>query len=131
GTSGESTRTPCPSAWASSTGSSDAGIITSLPVLGDDRGSRMKIVVAGGTGFLGRPLVQALSADGHEVVVLTRGRGSLSAANTRAALWNPDGSGGPWTSEIDGAAAVINLAGESIAARRWTDAHKQRVLDSR
>jgi uncharacterized protein (TIGR01777 family) len=92
----------------------------------------MKIVIAGGSGFLGRPLAAALSADGHEVVTLTRGDGPRRGqTRSRAVLWTPDGRIGPWAAEIDGAGAVVNLAGESIAGRRWSAAQKQRILDSR
>jgi uncharacterized protein (TIGR01777 family) len=45
--------------------------------------------------------------------------------------WSPGGETGEWASEIEGADAVINLAGESIAGRRWSAAHKQQILDSR
>ena len=72
----------------------------------------MRIVIAGGTGFLGRPLAAALTAAGHQTVALPRDRTG-------------------WAKAIDGAAVVVNLAGESIAARRWTAAHKTRVLESR
>src|SRR4051812_6050275 len=68
----------------------------------------MQIAIAGGTGFLGRPLGARLLALGHQVLNLPRGR-----------------------ADIDGADAVINLAGESIAGKRWTTAQKQRILDSR
>ena len=92
----------------------------------------MKIVIAGGSGFLGRPLAAALSADGHDVVTLTRGDGPRRGqTRSRAVAWAPDGVAGPWAAEVDGAAAVVNLAGESIAGRRWTAAQKQRILDSR
>jgi uncharacterized protein len=87
----------------------------------------MKIIVAGGTGFLGRPLADALIAAGHDVVILSRAQ----SGRARAVSWNPDGSMGAWASEIDGAGVVINLAGESIAAKRWTSAQKQRIRDSR
>jgi len=92
----------------------------------------MKIVIAGGSGFLGRPLAAALARDGHEIVVLTRGHGAARGlAQLRSVAWTPDGGTGPWAAEIDGAGAVVNLAGESIAGRRWSDAQKQRLLDSR
>lgn len=110
----------------------------------------MKVVIAGGTGFLGRPLSQALAADGYDVVVLTRpstlrepqsrpeqrrtatGSGRAAANGTaRLIEWAPNGQSGPWASSIDGADAVVNLAGESIAAKRWSAAQKQRILDSR
>jgi len=94
----------------------------------------MKVVIAGGTGFLGRPLAEALAADGREVVVLTRGdardKAQTSKSRLRFVRWNPSVEGGAWTAEIEGA-AVVNLAGESIAARRWTAAQKQRIVESR
>ena len=89
----------------------------------------MKIVIAGGTGFLGSPLTGRLTSEGHDVVVLSRRAGSASAS--RAVAWTPDGNAGPWLAELDGATAVVNLAGESIAGRRWSPAHKQEILDSR
>jgi uncharacterized protein (TIGR01777 family) len=93
----------------------------------------MRIVIAGGTGFLGQPLAAALVRDGHDLVVLTRGstRRPPPSAGTRAVTWDPNGEPGPWAREIDGAGAVVNLAGESIAGRRWSAAQKQRILDSR
>jgi len=91
----------------------------------------MRIVIAGGTGFLGRPLADVLSASGADVVVLTR-RTTAAAARHRLIEWNPDGTAvGAWAESVNGAAAVINLAGESIAGSRWSAAHKQRILDSR
>jgi len=69
----------------------------------------MHIVIAGGTGFLGRPLAASLIADGHGVTALPRGS----------------------TEGVDGADVVVNLAGESIAGRRWSAAQKQRILESR
>jgi uncharacterized protein (TIGR01777 family) len=91
----------------------------------------MSIVIAGGSGFLGQALASALAQDGLEVVILTRQPRALRRDGARAVAWTPDGSVGPWASIISGAAAVINLAGESIAARRWTAAQKQRIRDSR
>ena len=95
----------------------------------------MKIVIAGGTGFLGRPLAAALLRDRHDVIVLTRASTrashSQAAPGARAVAWEPTGEAGPWAAEIDGAGAVVNLAGESIAGKRWSAAQKQRILDSR
>jgi len=89
----------------------------------------MNVVIAGGTGFLGRHLTNALVADGHEIVLLSRH--GVSSASARAVSWLPNGSVGAWAEEIEGAGAVVNLAGESIAARRWTAAQKARILESR
>jgi uncharacterized protein (TIGR01777 family) len=92
----------------------------------------MKIIVAGGTGFLGAPLGRALLQDGHHVVVLTRGAPSAGGPSApRTVTWTPNGALGPWAGELDGAGVVVNLAGESIAERRWTASQKQKILDSR
>jgi uncharacterized protein (TIGR01777 family) len=90
----------------------------------------MNIVIAGGSGFLGRPLTDALVGDGHTLVQLTRGA-TDQAAPVRRITWTPDGSAGSWSSALKGAGAVINLAGESIGSRRWTTAQKKRIVDSR
>jgi uncharacterized protein (TIGR01777 family) len=92
----------------------------------------VRIVVAGGTGFLGRPLVDALARAGHEVTVLTRGRGEASqTSHVRSLAWSPDGTAAAWASAINGVDAVINLAGESIAGKRWTTDQKKRIAESR
>jgi uncharacterized protein (TIGR01777 family) len=90
----------------------------------------MKIVIAGGTGFLGRPLADALAAERHDVVVLSRAP-SDSRGGARFVPWTPDGSAGALAGEIDGAAAIVNLAGEPIARKRWSADQKRRILDSR
>ncbi len=89
----------------------------------------MKIVIAGGTGFLGQPLTIDLIARGHEVVHLSRRGGGAGPARTVA--WTPNGHAGEWAAALEGAGAVVNLAGESIAGGRWTAARKQRILESR
>jgi uncharacterized protein (TIGR01777 family) len=72
----------------------------------------LKVVVAGGSGALGRRLCTALAKDGHDVVVLTRSSRSLPF---RHAVW--DGrTVGEWAHELEGA-AVINLAGELVDKR--------------
>ena len=94
----------------------------------------MKIVVTGGTGFLGAALCRALVGDGHQVTVLTR-REPEDHATAKDGLtwfgWAPEHDRGAWPKQIDGADAVVNLAGESIAARRWTDTQKARIRSSR
>ena len=85
----------------------------------------MRVVVTGGTGFLGRALVAALVGRGNEAVVVTRdpSRAEL-APGARGTGW--DGL----ATAVDGADAVVNLAGETIA-QRWTTAAKARIVGSR
>lgn len=99
----------------------------------------MRIVVAGGTGFLGSPLAETYAEDGHDVRVLTRAlppgesrheSGTGVPGITRVG-WQPNGQTGPWTDAVTGADAVINLAGASLAARRWTPQLKAELRDSR
>src|SRR5262245_18387690 len=91
----------------------------------------MKVVIAGATGFLGLPLAHALTADGRHVVILTRGGPPPRAGSMRFVTWSPTGGSGSWADEVEYAVAVVNLAGESIAARSWSDEHKRQILDSR
>ena len=85
-------------------------------------------MVAGGTGFLGRPLAAGLSRHGHDVLILTRRTGALPAG---LVSWQPDGSSGPWASALEQADAVVNLAGAPMAGRRWTEARKRELRESR
>lgn len=87
----------------------------------------VRIVVAGGSGFLGTALVSALRARQHDVVVLTRG----GARAEGEVAWSPDQPTGPWTALLGTADAVVNLAGESLAAGRWTAARKDLIRRSR
>ena len=99
----------------------------------------MRLVIAGGTGFLGSPLAETYAEDGHDVRVLSRGLVSGDSRHdpgtgvpgvTRVG-WVPDGKTGPWASVLEGASAVINLTGESIDGGRWTAERKARIRDSR
>jgi uncharacterized protein (TIGR01777 family) len=94
------------------------------------RGERtMDIVLAGGSGFIGRHLTRLLQERGHRVSVLTRGGGSVPAGS-RALIW--DGrQGGEWEKAVDGCDAVVNLAGEGVADRLWTAAYRERLVSSR
>lgn len=92
----------------------------------------MKVVLAGGSGFLGRALTASLTNDGHQVFVLSRGKpGPAEAAGVCFVDWSPNGTVGGWARAIQGADAVINLAGAGIADKRWTPARKQLLRDSR
>ena len=86
----------------------------------------MRVIIAGGSGFLGSALTRALRGSGHEVLVLARRvRGAGQVA------WNPDDTSGEWVARIDGADAVINLAGERLDQGRWTAHRKSQLLNSR
>ena len=85
----------------------------------------MKIVVTGGTGFIGAPLCQRLRADGHEVAVISRRPSPGDGA--RALAWDD----AAWPRALADSDAVINLAGEPIAAARWSRVLRQRIRDSR
>src|SRR5690349_1619964 len=89
----------------------------------------MKVVVAGGTGQVGGVLRRALSAAGHEVVVLSRHPRTPLEPGIRHVGW--DGRTlGSWADEVDGADAVVNLAGRSVSCR-YTDVHLRQMMDSR
>ena len=87
----------------------------------------MKIVVAGANGLIGKALLRALKARGDEVLALVRRPQEIEGAVTLQ--W--DGRDGAWASAIDGADAVVNLAGANIADHRWSDDFKRQVLESR
>lgn len=85
----------------------------------------MRIVVTGGTGFLGSALVAHLRSAGHVVSVLTR-----RPTRQGEIEWNPGRGSAVLVSALRGADAVVNLAGASIA-QRWTTAHKRALWESR
>lgn len=88
----------------------------------------MQIVVAGGSGFLGEPLVRRLLARGDQVAVLSRNPARVRAG--RGVQW--DGrTQGAWFDEVARADAVINLSGENVGEGRWTEARKARLVSSR
>jgi uncharacterized protein len=92
----------------------------------------MKIAIAGATGFVGSRLVEQLQAEGHLVTILTRNPQQASNRFPQAQVvsYNPLKSG-EWQASICGCDAVINLAGEPIAEKRWTSAQKRTILESR
>ncbi len=93
----------------------------------------MHIVVTGGTGFIGRALCTSLFQTGHRITILTRHAreaSQLLGAIVTAVEWNGRESGA-WEQSLEGADAVINLAGAPIADARWTQARKRLLSDSR
>ena len=85
----------------------------------------MKLVLAGGTGHLGRVLVRGLGPRGHDIVVLSRAR-----SNDPGVVHWDGRSLGPWAGAVDGADAVINLAGRSVNCR-YSRANLREMMDSR
>jgi uncharacterized protein (TIGR01777 family) len=93
----------------------------------------MKIILAGCTGFIGQALIQALLSNGHSLWLLTRSPEKASREwgdQVKFLKWDA-GSSGDWMREFDGADAVINLTGESIAGKKWTAEQKKKIVASR
>ena len=89
----------------------------------------MKVVIAGGTGQVGGVLRRALNVAGHEVVVLSRHPDAPLEPGVRHVGW--DGRTlGDWVGEVDGADAVVNLAGRSVSCR-YTDTNLRQMMESR
>lgn len=86
-----------------------------------------KVVIAGGSGFIGDALTDLFAKKGYEVVILSRSGRAPSGA--RGVTWDAR-HGGDWTRELAGAAGVINLVGAPIA-QKWTKAAKDEILASR
>ena len=90
----------------------------------------MKLVVAGGTGFIGSALCTRLSELGHSLILLTRSSPlTTTSAEKKWLTWDP-GSSGSWEEAINGSDGVINLTGEPIA-KRWTERQKEKIASSR
>lgn len=97
----------------------------------------MRIVITGGSGLIGQALTNELVKNGHEVTILTRNpeKTRLTLPEAKAVYW--DGrTQGDWAGSFEGAEAVVNLAGASIAGEnilkmRWTPARKKAILESR
>jgi hypothetical protein len=93
----------------------------------------VEIVIAGGTGFIGKSLCEALNLHGHRVTMLTRRRAEVErifGSTVRAVEWDAKSSGS-WEQSLNGTQAVVNLAGASIADARWTDSRKWLLTESR
>lgn len=86
----------------------------------------MRVAVTGSHGLIGRHLVPALVAAGHDVIRVVRG----DAGEPGAVAWDP-AAGQIDAAALAGADAVVHLAGVGIGERRWNPDHKRAVLDSR
>lgn len=87
----------------------------------------MKILISGASGLVGKAASEALRADGHRVGRFVRPGGNLSRRDAR---WDP-ASGLIDAEAMEGADAIIHLAGASIAGSRWTEARKEILYSSR
>lgn len=99
-----------------------------------DKSARMRVIfVAGGTGFIGNVLCQALLQKGYSLKVLTRDPSRIPLAwkgkvqAVKGDLCEPSG----WSKEVNGCHGVINLSGEPLFSRRWDAEHKQKIYVSR
>jgi len=88
----------------------------------------MKIVIAGGSGFIGKKLTELLLEKGHDIVILTR---KAQQSNSRVTYIKWLQHGACPEKEINGADAFINLAGVSINDGRWNESHQKQIYDSR
>ncbi len=100
----------------------------------------MKILIAGGSGYIGRQLSMSLANDGHEVVILTRGQrrafppplaGEGQGGGLRYVTWDARSANGDWVNVLSEAQAVVNLAGASIGSWPWTRQRMAKILASR
>ncbi|MBP7690723.1 MAG: TIGR01777 family oxidoreductase [Anaerolineales bacterium] len=102
----------------------------------------MRVIITGGGGLIGRELVASLAVEGHEIIVLSRNPARVTDLPSRAQAVAWDGrTAQGWGQWVDGAEAIVNLAGESIAGGdsipsillrgRWTAARKQAIERSR
>ncbi len=92
-----------------------------------------RVIVTGGTGFIGRPLCRLLAETGYEVLALTRhpDRSRKLFGRGVACLGWDGKSAKSWVDVASGALAIINLAGDNIGQGRWNTGKKQAILHSR
>jgi uncharacterized protein (TIGR01777 family) len=92
----------------------------------------MKVLISGGSGFIGGHLVASLARDGHEVVVLSRRAESKNPpTGVRYVAWDARSASGDWVKELSDAQGVVNLAGASIGRWPWTRRRMAELISSR
>ncbi|WP_256003721.1 TIGR01777 family oxidoreductase [Pedobacter deserti] len=87
-----------------------------------------QILITGATGMIGKKLIAALQDKGYGISVLSRA--PHASPDVKTYLWNIS-SGKIDPACLDGVEAIIHLAGENVAAKKWTEQQKQRIVDSR
>lgn len=90
----------------------------------------MNILVSGATGLIGRRLCRQLQHDGHQVTILSRSLEKGQRLGFETVVWQPEKEP-PAAAALQKADIIVHLAGEHIAAGRWTNEVKQRIRDSR
>lgn len=90
---------------------------------------RLKVLMTGGTGLVGRALTAMLTTGGHQVTVLTRNR-NLAGEQGSARFWDPS-AGELNRYDLEQQDVIIHLSGENIAGQCWTPEFKERIRDSR
>jgi uncharacterized protein (TIGR01777 family) len=92
----------------------------------------MKVLIAGGSGYIGRRLSASLVKDGHDVVVLSRKPGTENPpGGVQFVTWDARTAGGDWLKEVASAQGIVNLAGTSVGSWPWTRARMAQLLSSR
>jgi len=90
----------------------------------------MRVAITGSTGLIGSALTRSLLLDGHQVLRLTRGGAAAFADGSESAGWDPK-AGTVQPGALAGVEAVVHLAGAGIGDKRWNDAYKRELRDSR
>jgi uncharacterized protein (TIGR01777 family) len=90
----------------------------------------MRVAITGSTGLIGSALTRSLLLDGHQVVRLTRPGSGSPADGSESATWDPK-AGTVQPGALQGVDAVVHLAGAGIGDKRWNDAYKKELRDSR
>src|SRR5436309_14696431 len=89
---------------------------------------RMRVLITGGSGYIGRRLAASLAADQHEVISLSRRPETAPPqSGVRFVKWDARTAEGDWVNELAGAQALVNLAGPSMRTCRWTRPRTARV----
>lgn len=93
----------------------------------------MKILITGGTGFIGSHVLHHLSVKPHHIILLTRSESrtvTVNESTVQYIQWDPYTTGS-WSKEVDGCDIVINLIGKNVFEERWNEKVKQEILNSR